>query len=83
MGTELIVHCKSNDNKKCDRTREFIRSYQLPLNLDPTSVRFFVSRDDGRLLITGDKVLPIKLAIAFFTPDYFEENKCGAENKQI
>jgi len=74
MGTELVLQCKSDDKKRCCN-REVVRNYQLPLNLDPMSVRFFFSRDRGRLMITGDKVLPIKLAIAFFSPEYLENEE--------
>lgn len=67
MGHELIIHCRTDDSQPGPQ-REFYRTYQLPLNLDTSSVRFTI-KDSSRLYINGQKHQPLKLAIAFFTPD--------------
>lgn len=63
MGDELIVQCKSRDGKK-----EVLRNYSLPLNCDARTARFRI-KDKHTLVITVDKTLPIKLAIAGWKDD--------------
>lgn len=61
MGSELFIHCYHENN---GRVREFCRSYQLPLNIEPRSVRFRF-KDRRYLLVTAEKEQPLKLAVAF------------------
>uniref|UniRef100_A0A5S6R0G7 SHSP domain-containing protein n=1 Tax=Trichuris muris TaxID=70415 RepID=A0A5S6R0G7_TRIMR len=68
MGNELLIHCKSDAllSNNDPHPREIFRSYQMPLNVDPKTVRFSIK--EGRYLrVTAMKERPLKLALAYDT----------------
>ncbi|CDW52784.1 small heat shock protein [Trichuris trichiura] len=68
MGNELLIHCKSDALLSANdpHPREIFRSYQMPLNVDPKTVRFSI-KEERYLSVKAKKERPLKLALAYDT----------------
>ncbi|KFD57366.1 hypothetical protein M514_01877 [Trichuris suis] len=68
MGNELLIHCKSDAVLSANdpHPREIFRSYQMPLNVDPKTVRFSI-KEERYLRVKAKKERPLKLALAYDT----------------
>lgn len=86
MGTELIIQCipKDEDELSCKvrfsgQPRHIFRTYQLPLNTDPKSVKFRLIDKMSKLRIFAQKLPPMKLAVASYVG--FEDISVGKKDE--
>lgn len=68
-----MIHCKS-DKVHPGKPSEMYRVYTLPLNCDARTARFRI-KFGHTLVVVVDKDLPIKLAVANFTPEESKKHK--------
>lgn len=59
MGTDLIIRLNGKPGN-------MIRTYKLPLNTDPRTIKFKLDEGNSKLKISAVKVPMIKLAIASY-----------------
>lgn len=73
MGDDLMIHCKS-ETIHPGKPKELYRSYTLPMNCDARSARFHI-KFGHTLVVTVNKDLPIKLAVANYNAEEAMKHK--------
>jgi len=81
---ELMITCCRKQKRNDQGQQDVVRTYRLPLNVDPRSVTFHVMEKESKLRVMADKIPPLELAVAaYLDPVDLERMKHGIPIDEI